>query len=156
MRRSGRSSLALRCLTLLLVVCATGCSRARPTLEGAPSSSAGAALEAGAEAVEPITIEVPGGADTVSSPVRVSGSVRLEPGRTLVGQVLSREGDEPSDARWRGNALLEVDEAGRFTGEIRYTLDEAGPGVIELAIVDPASGTMLQRKRLDVELSAAP
>jgi hypothetical protein len=147
---------ALALTPLLLVVISTGCSRVRPTLEGAPASLGNAPKLDGLEAPEPISVERPTASEAVSSPVRVEGSVSLEPGRTLVGQVLSREGDDAADDRWRGNALLEIDDAGRFSGEIKYTLVESGPGVIELAIVDPASGTMLQRKRVEVQLSTAP
>lgn len=132
-------------LPLLLIggLALGACQRARPT---APGSAAALA--------DPLRISQPAAGQTVASPLTVAGQARLEDSQALVGMVYSQEpGGSP---RWRGNARIAVAGDGSFSGSIAYTADQAGPGFVELAVLDGAAGTTLVSRRVEVQLAAAP
>lgn len=135
----------LSCLGLILFVAA--CTRARPSVEAPTALPAEAALSAS------LRLDAPLPGSLLVSPVRLAGQAALEPGQMLVGQVSIREGGL---LRWRGNARLEPDSEGRFEGAVGYTLAEATAGQVELMVIDAASGTVIDRQAIEVQLEAAP
>lgn len=101
-----------------------------------------------------ITIDSPASDSSVGSPVTISGQIDLEAGRLPAAQVLSRGPD--GDLTRRGNGPIPVDDDGSFEVAIDYNLDVAGPGAIEVVIVNPVTGAVTERERIIVELEAAP
>lgn len=131
-------------VSLALVMGLGACQRTRPTANrGGPISTAPA-----------ITVSAPAIGAAVSSPLAVAGSAELDPStQTLVGMVFSV--DEAGE-HWRGNASIAVSPDGGFAGTIAYTTATAGPGIVQLAVIDGAAGTVMARQRVDVQLAAAP
>lgn len=136
----------LRAALPLLLVASLGlgaCQRARPTAPGRAAALA-----------DPLRISQPTVGQAVASPLTVAGQARLADSQALVAMVYSQEpGGSP---RWRGNARITVGEDGRFTGPVAYSAEQAGPGFVELAVLDGAAGTTLVSRRVEVQLAAAP
>ncbi len=143
-RVAGRGQpVALLALALLLLPAA--CTRPRP--EPTP------ALPSEAQVDSAIRPERPRPGDELSSPIGLAGRVEIEAGQMLVAQALVRQDERLA---WRGNATIEVDADGNFSGQLAYTLAEPGPGFIELLLVDAAGGTPIATHRIPVELAATP
>jgi len=147
------------CASLL----AAGCTRARPTftptdpsapIPAPPTSTAAEALAAPTVAMATVEITAPVAGASVTSPVSVEGTASLEAGRDLAAQLFSRTAE--GGLAWRGNTRLAVGLTGRFSGEIAYRLPEAGPGVLELAVIDAATGKVFERRQVALDLAAAP
>ncbi|RIL06780.1 hypothetical protein DCC79_15200 [bacterium] len=157
-RMRGRRACALAAgLWLAGALALAGCTRARPFPTGVASSTALPPPAAAAASPAPtavVELAEPTAGTAVTSPIRISGTARLAAGRTLAAQVFSRSPD--GGLRWRGNARLDVDADGRFTGTVTYTLPIASPGLLELAVVDAADGRVLERRASEIALAAAP
>jgi hypothetical protein len=134
---------------ILAALAAAGCTR--PHAAFVPADSPAGTATAGPAAV---VIEQPAPGVKVSSPVTLAGAVRRPPGYTVAAQVLCCRTD-PTLA-WRGNAPLVVAPDGRFTGSVPYTLAADGDGVVEVMVVEPASGTVVERGSVAVTLAASP
>ncbi len=131
---------------LSFVVGLAACQRPRPTASG---SGDGRVLT-----VPAIVVAAPAAGAVVASPLTVAGTASLDSAtQTLVGMVFSV--DETGE-HWRGNASIAVQPDGRFAGNIVYTAATAGPGIVQLAVIDGAAGTVMARQRVDVQLAAAP
>ncbi len=102
---------------------------------------------------ELITIDAPAPGSSIGSPAVLAGHIDLQPGRLPAAQVLSRSPD--GELTRRGNGPIPVDDDGRFEVSIDYFLEVAGPGAVEVVIVDPATGAVTERERMIVELAAA-
>lgn len=155
---------ALYALAALLVVAAAGCSRPRhgaaPSAAPSPASgpaqadvSSGAARPTSAPTdVAALWIDEPAADAAVASPVHVKGVIRRQAGRVYVAQVVVA-GARPE---LRGNTRIDVDPTtGAFTLDVPYTLDAAAAGTIEIAVVDPVSGTVADTATVPVRLAAA-
>lgn len=130
---------------LTLAACTRSSDEATPDDPAfAPASHTGPVAEVG------IALEQPADGASVGSPVVVSGVAQVDPGRTMAAQVRSREAD--GSWRWLGNGALALEADGRFEGEVAYSLAGAAAGVLEVLVVDPASGTVLQRTEVEVDL----
>jgi hypothetical protein len=140
-----RHLFAFGCLGLILITAA--CTRARPTVVPPTALPAEAAQSA------QLSLDSPQPGSRLGAPIILAGQALLEPGQMLVGQVSSRDGGQ---LRWRGNARIEPDSTGRFEGEVGYTLAEAAAGQVELMVIDAASGTVIDRRAIEVQLDAAP
>jgi hypothetical protein len=169
---------ALVACGLVLLLAPAGCTRTRPvtptpaagnptaisaTVDPAaaaanPSAADSSAADSSATVptAAPVIVEVTAPTDgaSVGSPIPIAGSALVDPSRQLAAQVFSQGSD--SSRAWRGNGLLAVQGDGRFEGTIAYTLDEAGPGVVEIAVVDATSGAVYERRSIPVQLAAAP
>jgi hypothetical protein len=132
---------------------AVGCTRARPPLEERDAGLSPTTPAGPAAAASPIVITAPQSGSTVGSPVRIEGTARLGAGQILAAQVRSHES---GNSIWRGTGALAVDGQGRFSGEVGYHLATAVPGVIEVDVVDPVGGTVIERRQVEVSLGAAP
>lgn len=143
--RAGRPGRAALWTCLALSASSLGaCQRARPTAPGGDAVLSSAA----------ITVSAPTAGAEVASPLSVAGTARLDPDtQTLVGMVFSVD---PSGERWRGNASIPVRSDGSFAGSIAYTAEAPGQGIVQLAVIDGAAGTVMARQRVNVQLSAAP
>ncbi|MEO8083993.1 MAG: hypothetical protein ABI780_09235 [Ardenticatenales bacterium] len=154
---------ALYALAALLVVAAAGCSRPRhgaapsapsPASEPAQADGAsGAARPTSAPTdVAALWIDEPVADAAVASPVHVKGVIRRQAGRVYVAQVVVA-GARPE---LRGNTRIDVDPTtGAFALDVPYTLDAAAAGTIEIAVVDPVSGTVADTATVPVRLAAA-
>ncbi len=153
--RVSRGALALLLLAALGVA---GCTRSRPS--PTPQANVVPPIPASPDVVVPtvaptvIQVTEPAEGASVSAPIRVSGTVELGPGRQLAAQVFSQGAD--GSRAWRGNGLLTVDPDGGFEGTLTYTLADPTPGVVEIAVVDTASGAVFERLSINVNLAAAP
>ena len=135
-----RRLVCLSCLALPLGLGA--CQRARPTAPGTVMNTAA------------ITVAAPAAGAAVTSPLAVGGTAFLDSAtQTLVGMVFSVD---DTGERWRGNAIIQVEPDGSFAGTIAYTAEFAGPGIVQLAVIDGAAGTVMARQRVDIRLAAAP
>lgn len=134
----------------LVLLLAVACTRPRPPI---PTPAPEPTLGTSAQGASAILITSPKSGVTVSSPVRIEGTARRGPGQILAAQVRSREGGQDV---WRGTGSLAPDERGQFTGEVRYHLTTTSPGVIEVDVVDPVGGTVVNRQQVEVTLNAAP
>jgi hypothetical protein len=166
-----RRSSGVFCAICLAALAVSGCTRSlRPADDAEPADgpapevdlsatpAADATIAAGAEVESidsaAITIDAPAVGAGVASPAVIAGRIDLEAGRLPVAQVLSW-GPQGELIR-RGNGPIAVDDDGAFEVSIDYVLEEAGPGAVEVVIVDPVSGTVTDRERMVVELQAAP
>lgn len=142
--RAGRPVRTALWICVALAPALGACQRARPTAPRSDALSSSAA----------ITVSAPASGATVASPLAVAGTARLDPAtQTLVGMVFSVD---PSGERWRGNASIPVRSDGSFAGSIAYTTEAAGDGIVQLAVIDGAAGTVMTRQRVNVQLAAAP
>lgn len=133
------------------------CTRPRPgTLPAEAGTSVSLSSTPGAAAglaAPGLQVEQPAAGASLGSPLQVQGRM-LNSGARVSAQVLSPSAD--GRLTWRGNARLAVDEAGGFSGVVTYTLGTAGPGVVEVLAVDPATAMVLERRQVEVQLAAAP
>ena len=138
--------LALCCTGALLL---SGCSRQS---DDSPPLDPAFALPT----PEPLAARIsnPSEGDSLVSPFVVSGRAPDGQGNTVAVQVksLTPEGEW----RWIGNLALDVDEGGRFEGEVSYSLADAAPGALELLVIDQESGTVLETTEVSVELGPSP
>lgn len=131
---------------------AAGTATADPTAAHSIAADSSAAIPTAAPAIVEVTAPTDGA--RVSAPIPVAGTVLLQPDRQLAAQVFS-QGSDGSRA-WRGNGRLSAQADGHFEGTIAYTLAEAGPGVVEIAVIDAISGAVYERRSIAVNLAAAP
>ena len=137
---------------LVAVTLLVGCTRSRAprivepavTLPPVPASTATPGV---------LVIASPRSGDRVSSPVTVTGTVTGTAGRTLAAVIYARGADD--SVLWRGNGPLAID-GGVFTGQVPYTLEADGPGTVEAMLIDPVTGTVLERQSVPIELRSAP
>jgi len=150
---------ALCAVALLLL--AAGCVRSRhpelsrladaPTPIPLPPAVSSGEQDAGIGLV----IAEPAAGTHVRSPIRLSGRLGSTSGRVAVVQVLSIDADGRETRR--GNAMLQPEGAdGGYAADLAYTLDAPGPGVVEVVLVEPETGTVTERARVEVVLDAAP
>jgi len=144
-----------RLLPVVVALFAAACTRPRavPTPPMPPGAlGAGPTVAVASE----IRIEAPQAGQAVSSPVGVAGRVAgLAPGRQVAAQV--RAADAGGGLRWLGNSLMQVDAgSGTFSGRVDYALEAPGAGLVEVMVIDPATGTVLDRQTIAVTLDAEP
>jgi len=136
---------------LIVVFCgallSVGCTRSRT---GSPAGEESQLTPAARSASASITVTRPSSGVEVSSPIKVEGTVVLPSGRAVAAQVKSRDPD--GELLWRGNGSLDADAAGYYEGEVAYVLEDAAPGIVEVLIIDPASGTVFERQEVEVSL----
>ena len=142
-----------------LAVLAAGCVRSRhPELSGAsPAESPPVAATAPPPRDEGIgtVVAEPSEGSVVASPIRVAGRLGDTTGRVAVVQILSVDGDGLETRR--GNGLLApTGTDGAYAIDVSYTLELAGPGIVEVVLVEPETGTVTERARVAVALEAAP
>jgi hypothetical protein len=135
----------LSCCTLVL----WGCTRQSA---GEPPLDPAFALPT--DVPSPLGIERPAEGDRLESPFLVRGTAPTGQDLTVAVQVKSRADD--GEWRWLGNQALDVDEEGRFEGEVAYSLEASAPGAVELMIIDQESGSVLETSEVGVELDPSP
>ena len=131
---------------LLIVLLAAACTRSR-----SPSTAPDAASPVpgvGATSSD-LSISRPAVNSPVRSPLVIEGTVRHPDGHTLAAVVYRREAD--GALGWCGNGPLAVDGE-RFSGTVPYSLEADAPGVVEVVVIDPVSGTVIDRRSVPVEL----
>lgn len=157
--RAPEAAAARAAAAVALALIAVGCVRSRhPELSGASPTQAPpvpstetAPLDEGIGSV----VDEPADGARVTSPIRVAGRLGETTGRVAVAQILSVDGDGQETRR--GNALLAPSGAdGAYAADVAYTLDAAGPGIVEVVLVEPETGTVMERARVPVVLEAAP
>ena len=141
--------LVILCLALGL----TACRRERPTLNGADSGDAAQSGSAGSSSIM-IDHKSPDSGAVLVSPIRLRGNASIAEGQALIAVVYSV--DERDESKWRGNRLLDLDAQGAYDNEVAYKISIDSPGYIEIGVLDAASGTIVQRERIAVELVANP
>jgi len=145
----------------VLALATAGCVRSRHPELARATPTVAAAAEAPVAAVVPdeaglgLVLAEPAEGATVSSPIRVAGTLGDTAGRLAVAQVLSL--DEAGREARRGNALLDpIDPDGTYAADVAYTLDVGDQGIVEVVLVEPETGTVTERARVAVVLQAAP
>jgi hypothetical protein len=138
---------------LAVSMAASGCERQRPAPEPTANPTAIAVPPAEEAAPSSVELVMPVAGAAVSSPVQIAGRLDVAPGRTVAAQVRSLEVD--GSLRWRGNGPVAFEEDGTFASEIPYRLSTERPGTVEVLVIDPVSGTVLERASVEVTLGAA-
>lgn len=127
-RPANRSAALAICLALILSACATGGRQLMPT----PATSG---------VTQQITILTPSNGDSVTSPIKVSGTVTVQPfERSLTYRLFGPEGTLLAQGSFTTDGP--DDGPGKFSGSIAYALDRPGPGRLEVVEVDAADGTV--------------
>jgi hypothetical protein len=135
-------------LAALAGVAIAGCTRSRTARDAAAPVASPSPT-----ATPSLVITRPEAGTAVGAPLTVAGELTAAGERTLAAVVYLREAD--GALQWRGNGPLTLRGA-TFTGTVSYTLDAAAPGVIEVMVIDPVTGTVLDRRSVSVELKPAP
>lgn len=140
-------------LTMAPTSSATGRS---PGADAAPSDAVASGAAAANASAEPIRsphfdIDRPLRGASVTSPVRVSGVIRPQDGLIYVAQVVVLAALPVQ----RGNSRIALGADGAFSVDVPYVLDAPVDGTVEIAAVDPVSGTVAETVSVPVRLAAA-
>jgi len=108
---------------------------------GGPGRTPTPTPQATARPTQQITVTVPPGGATVSSPITVSGNVRLQPFERNLNYRLFGPG-EVLLAQGYVTTVGPDEGPGSFAFTISYTLDQQGPGRLEVFEIDAADGTI--------------
>ena len=139
------------CLLLLaLSMSMTACRRERPALDGV--NDGGGSQSNVSESAASIEHASPASGAVLQSPIQMKGRADIGEGQALIAVVYSV--DERDESKWRGNRLLELDAEGNYDNEVGYKIPIDSPGYIEIGVLDAASGTIVHRERIMVELIA--
>lgn len=140
---------------LALAFAATGCTRERPGLEP-PLERAAAFTPTAMRRSQPFVLTEPKVGAAVHSPVTVRVNAADVAPLLLAAQAQSKTSGTPATLEWRGNTTLAKAADGAFVGQITYQLAADQDGLIEVALVDPASGTVIESMSVPVRLQASP
>jgi len=118
-----------------------------PTAEPAPST------ETPTSVTRTLVLEEPQSGATISSPVRVRGSVSITPFEsTLRGRVYDARGQVVGETPIM--LPTEMGQPGTFDGEIPFSAGTGGSGRVEVAELSPRDGSVLVSATAEVVLTA--